>query len=327
MGVKKLDSLQTAQIRALEVDVADLREKVNLLVADVTDIDGVNGATRDGLSKKLNTLIGDLNDFNNLIMEGYTVPASPESYGILEALDVYKDVFNDHTEIWSADTTGFIGGPAWGWYPPVNGWWGSYNSTAISGTVIGASWYSGSDALSFTGTTGTITYGQRLMPENETTREAMLWGDATGDPEEKVFIIDAAYTGSPVTLNSTFVTSGSTNSIGFNAAPGTIHYGTYWESYWKDYGPWNQGKFEHPVYGRSGSTTLKGVDNTGNYDNPVLGGTAQGGTVADASAVADNANVIGLYNPNSERLLSIEPDKIARARQLVRNTLKKLRKT
>ena len=146
-----------------------------------------------------------------------------------------------------------------------------------------------------------------------------------------VFIIDKAYTGSPVYLSNEFVTSGSTNSIGFNAAPGTINYGgTYGDQIWKDNGPWSQDSFEHPVYsdGTVGRTsTRSGSAGADSYDDPALGGTAQGGTVADASAVADNANVTGLYNPNSERLLSIEPDKIARARQLVRNTLKKLRKT
>ena len=324
MGVKKLDSLQTAQIRALEADVADLRTKVNLLVSDITDVDGVNGATRDGLSKKLNTLIGDLNDFNNLIMEGYTAPASPESYGILEGLDVYKDVFKDHVETYSGDTRDDPSLPdSWDWWNPVSSGSATYNSTAIYGTVVGASWSSGSNALSFTQAIGTITYGQRLMPENETTRDALMSGF-----EEKIFMIDAAYTGSPIYLSNDFVTTGSTNSIGFNAAPGTIRYGTYWDSYWKDMGPWNQDSFEHPVYARAGRTSSRsGSAGADSYDNPSLGGTAQGGTVADASAVADNANVTGLYNPNSERLLSIEPDKIARARQLVRNTLKKLRKT
>ena len=85
----------------METDVGQLRTKLNQLVADVTDIDGVDGATRDGLSKKLNTLIGDLNDFNNLIMEGYTTPSSPESYGILKAIDVYKDAMTDHLEMFT----------------------------------------------------------------------------------------------------------------------------------------------------------------------------------------------------------------------------------
>ena len=326
MGVKKVDSLQTAQILALEADVGDLRTKLNLLVGDIVDIDGVDGATRDGLSKKLNTLIGDLNDFNNLIIEGYTTPGSPESYGILEALDVYKDAFKDHIETYSADTRpSGVGNPSWDWW---NGWpfvggggSGGYNSSAIYGTVIGASWSSGSNALSFTGTTGTITYGQRLMPENETTREAMLAHD-----EEKVFIIDEAYTGSPVYLSNSFVNSGSTNSIGFNAAPGTIKYDQYNDKIWKDIGPWNQDQFEHPVYGRAGQTALNsGSAGADSYDNPVLGGTAQGGNVANASAVADDANVTGLYNPKSERLLSIEPEAVIRAKKLVRKTLNKLR--
>ena len=316
MGVKKVDALQTAQILALEADVGDLRTKLNLLVTDVL-----------ALSSKLNTLIGDLNDFNNLIIEGYTTPGSPESYGILEALDVYKDAFKDHIETYSADTRpSGVGNPSWDWWhgwPFVGGGGsGGYNSSAIYGTVIGASWSSGSNALSFTGTTGTITYGQRLMPENETTREAMLSGNY-----EKVFIIDEAYTGSPVYLSNSFVNSGSTNSIGFNAAPGTIKYSQYYDEIWKDIGPWSQDSFEHPVYGRAGHTAHANSGSAGadSYDNPALGGTAQGGNGANASAVADDANVTGLYNPKGERLLSIEPEAVIRARKLVRNVLNKLR--
>ena len=259
-------------------------------------------------------------------MEGYTAPGSPESYGILEALDVYKDAFNDHLETYSGDSRADPSLPPswdrWHGYPFVGGGGsGTYNSTAIYGTVIGASWSSGSNYLSFTQTTGTIAYGQRLMPENETTREAMLAHD-----EEKVFIIDFANTGSPIHLSNSFVNSGSTNSIGFNAAPGTIKYSQYYNEFWKDQGPWPQDSFEHPVYGRSGRTTYhSGQAGADSYDAPALGGTAQGGTVADASAVADNANVTGLYNPYSERLLSVEPEAVIRARKLVRNTLKKLR--
>ena len=46
--------------------------------------------------------------------------------------------------------------------------------------------------------------------------------------------------------------------------------------------------------------------------------------MANASAVADDANVTGLYNPKGERLLSIEPEAVIRARKLVRNVLNKL---
>ena len=83
MGTKKIDALQSAQIVALETDVAELRTKLNLLVTDVQSI-----------SVKLNILIGDLNDMNEVIMLGYTTPASPHSWGILESLDLYKDLYH-----------------------------------------------------------------------------------------------------------------------------------------------------------------------------------------------------------------------------------------
>ena len=86
--------------------------------------------------------------------------------------------------------------------------------------------------------------------------------------EEKVFIIDRAYTGSPVHPSNSFVTSGSTNSIGFNAAPGTIKYNPYWDEIWVDGVPWNQHSYEHPVYGRAGRTSLKsGSAGADSYDN------------------------------------------------------------
>ena len=113
MGTKKVDALQTAQIIALQTDVGQLREKLNLAITDEL-----------ALSSKLNTLIDDLNDMNNLIMEGYTVPGSPESYGLLEAMDVYKDKWKDHVETDGSD---------WQWWPPLSGS-GSYNTSDITGT-------------------------------------------------------------------------------------------------------------------------------------------------------------------------------------------------
>ena len=85
MGTKNIDTIQSDQIAALEADVLELRTKINLVVTDAT-----------GISAKLNTLIDDLNDMNDVVMAGYTTPGSPESYGILEGLDVFKDEFQDH---------------------------------------------------------------------------------------------------------------------------------------------------------------------------------------------------------------------------------------
>ena len=99
MAVKKIDALQTAQIVALQTDVGELRTKLNLLVGDIIDVDGVDGATRDGVSKTLNRLIDDLNDMNDVVMKGYTSPASPESHGILEAIDIFQLAFDEHKNV------------------------------------------------------------------------------------------------------------------------------------------------------------------------------------------------------------------------------------
>ena len=85
MGTKTIDIIQSNKIAALEADVLELRTALNLLVTDVLAISG-----------KLNTLIGDQNNMNEVIMAGYTTPGSPESYGILEGIDVYKDDITEH---------------------------------------------------------------------------------------------------------------------------------------------------------------------------------------------------------------------------------------
>ena len=92
MATKKIDTLQSAQLAVLATDVAELRTKLNLAVTDAIAI-----------SAKLNILIDDLNDMNEVVMDGYTTPNSPESYGILEAMDVYKDKMVDHLEIFTGD--------------------------------------------------------------------------------------------------------------------------------------------------------------------------------------------------------------------------------
>ena len=85
MAVKKIDAMQTAQIIALQTDVGELRTKLNKAVTDALAI-----------SALLNILINDLNDMNDVVMKGYTSPASPESYGILEALDIFQLGFDEH---------------------------------------------------------------------------------------------------------------------------------------------------------------------------------------------------------------------------------------
>lgn len=305
MGTKKIDTLQTAQITALETDVGQLRTKLNLVVDDTLAI-----------SSKLNTLIGDLNDMNKVVMEGYTTPGSPESYGIQEAMDVYKDKWKDHVETHSADSRANPSlPPSWDWWPPLSGS-GSYNSADITGTLTGASWSSGNNAVTFTGTTGTICLGQRMINS----------GSEVGQPVEGPVngAMISLNTTSPLYLDDTWYLSGS-GTLSFVAKAGTIHYGTYWESYWQDLGPWNQDWFEHPRIQRAGSTAHSNSGSAGaaSYDNPVLGGTDQG-TNSSHSADAIDASVIGQY-PNKERLLSVEVAASNRAKKLVRNILNKLR--
>jgi len=294
MGTKKIDALQTAQITALETDVGQLRTKLNLVVDDALAI-----------SSKLNTLIGDLNDMNKVVMEGYTTPGSPESYGIQEAIDKYKDLWKDHKETVEV------------WYEfrpelsPLPNGTGNYNS-ASSGTLTGASWTSGSQAVAFTGTTGTISLGQRVT------------NTGVGLPVEGIGgAMIVLNTTSPLYLSDKFYESGS-GTLSFVALAGTIHYGTYWDSYWDDWGPWGQDWFVHPKMRKGGHTSTNSYSaGAASYDNPVLGGTDQG-TNSAHSADAANANVTGLYD-NRERLLSIEPAAANRAKKLVRKTLNKLR--
>ena len=89
MGISSIDLMQSDQIESLQDDVKELREKLNLLVSDITDVDGVAGATRDGLTVKLNQAIVDAGDLNSVINAGYTVASGggSSSGGILKRMD------------------------------------------------------------------------------------------------------------------------------------------------------------------------------------------------------------------------------------------------
>ena len=310
MGTKRIDTLQTAQITALETDVGQLRTKLNLVVDDTLSI-----------SSKLNTLIGDLNDMNEVVMEGYTTPGSPESYGIQEAMDVYKDEWKDHIETHSADsrTDPSDPNPSWHWWPSGLSGSGSYNSADITGTLTGATWSYQSYSVSFTGTTGTIAVGQRLVTEGD--------GDPfdLGSVEYGIGGMIISVASGSCSLSDNFLdASTSPQTLSFVAKAGTIHYGTSWDAYWSPQGPWPQDYFEHPRMATGGrSTAHSGQAGADSYDNPVLGGTDQG-TNSAHSADAANANVTCLYD-NRDRLLSIEPAAANRAKKLVRNILNKLR--
>ena len=97
MSVSEIDVIQTAQIEDLQDDVKELRDKLNILVSDITDVDGVDGATRDGLTKKLNDAIDDADNLNTIINAGYSVGTGggSSSVGILKRLDeLFQDLEN-----------------------------------------------------------------------------------------------------------------------------------------------------------------------------------------------------------------------------------------
>ena len=105
MGISSIDLMQTEQIEALQNDVKELREKLNLLVSDITDEEGVendNGvvATRDGLTVKLNQAIADAADLDHVIMDGYGTASgggSQPNVGILYRLDELFQKLMDHS--------------------------------------------------------------------------------------------------------------------------------------------------------------------------------------------------------------------------------------
>ncbi len=107
MGISSIDLLQTEQIEDLQDDVKELREKINLLVSDIKDVNGVDGATRDGLTKKLNDAIEDADDLNTVINAGYTTASgggSASNTGILKRLDQLFQELEDHRYLPTTET-------------------------------------------------------------------------------------------------------------------------------------------------------------------------------------------------------------------------------
>ncbi len=116
MGTKRVDALQSAQIAALQIDVGELRTKLNLLVQDAI-----------GLSTKLNILIDDLNDMNHVMMASWSngiyypvlsdawIPANTHPWGVLKSLDIFKDLLDDHIVTQTGRHTGssYVIHPNW----------------------------------------------------------------------------------------------------------------------------------------------------------------------------------------------------------------------
>ena len=84
MSLAEVDIIQSEKIVALEDDIKDLRDKLNLVVADIL-----------ALTTKLNTAISDADDLNTVINAGYSVASgggSASGTGILKRLD---DLFQE----------------------------------------------------------------------------------------------------------------------------------------------------------------------------------------------------------------------------------------
>lgn len=158
MSLAEVDIIQSEKIVALEDDIKDLRDKLNLVVADIL-----------ALTTKLNTAISDADDLNTVINAGYSVASgggSASGTGILKRLDDLFQELENHR--WLA--TG-ASAPAGTWkqvHPPANtssstytGWGSAATSVSnLDGTAQG----NGNPRTTYTATAQTATmvasYGQ-----------------------------------------------------------------------------------------------------------------------------------------------------------------------
>ena len=102
MGLSAIDILQTEQIEQLEIDVKDLRDKLNLVVSDML-----------ALTTKLNLAIGDADNLNTIINAGYSVGSGggSSSVGVLKRLDELFQDLENHRWLPTSGST-----PAYGTY-------------------------------------------------------------------------------------------------------------------------------------------------------------------------------------------------------------------
>ena len=90
MAIEAIDIMQTEQIEKLETDVEELKDKIALAVADVTELTG-----------KLNTVADDVQEVYEKLMGSdsnseYTPSGSTSSDGVLVRLEELYSVFWDH---------------------------------------------------------------------------------------------------------------------------------------------------------------------------------------------------------------------------------------
>ena len=134
MSLSEIDIMQTEQIEALQDDVKELRDKLNLLVTDITH-------ATNGLTKKLNDAIDDADDLNDIINAGYSVASNggAANTGILKRMDelfqelqVHRYTYTSFSQTGSLEET----------HPPASGTAPSGFSTVtcnLSGTAQGSS--------------------------------------------------------------------------------------------------------------------------------------------------------------------------------------------
>ena len=150
MAISSIDVMQTEQIEALQNDVKELRDKLNLLVSDITDVENVDGATRDGITVKLNQAIADASDLDNVINLGYNTASgagSDQTIGILARMDELFQHLMDHSYMNTPYSYGGGSGMPW-WpqgsqsyqetHPPINGNFQQTGETSranIDGTI------------------------------------------------------------------------------------------------------------------------------------------------------------------------------------------------
>ena len=138
MSISEIDILQTEQIEDLQDDVQELRDKLNLIVTDITH-------ATNGLTAKLNQAIEDADDLNEVLNAGYSVASgggSNTSIGILERLDELFEELEAH----KYTRTGGTGGTGYSGYlnthPPDSSAGTTINSytpvtSGLSGTAQG----------------------------------------------------------------------------------------------------------------------------------------------------------------------------------------------
>ena len=134
MAISEIDVMQTEQIEDLQDDVQELRDKLNLLVTDITH-------ATNGLTAKLNQAIEDADDLNNVLNAGYSTASGggSASHGILEMLDnLYEQLgIHAHTGIY-----GNVSAPSLATHPPDTTYGTSYvahtpGTSNLSGTAQG----------------------------------------------------------------------------------------------------------------------------------------------------------------------------------------------